>query len=122
MWLWSVSSPSGLLDILENRPDDAFRVLSFPAKYRVRFRTTNMLKRVYLKLQGCDRVLQIFPNEASALWLMEAHLLEQHESWSTGKRYINMEEYDEWKAGKKKLPDNEKKPNNVVTVNTTHTI
>jgi len=67
-------------------------------------------------------VIRIFPNEASALRLIGALLAEQHEAWSTGRRYFNMEEYDEWKAGKKKLSDNGKKQNNVVTVNTTHTI
>ena len=45
-----------------------------------------------------ERVLRIFPNEASALRLIGALLVEQHEVWSTGKRYFDMTEYLEWKT------------------------
>jgi transposase-like protein len=110
------------LDVLENGLDDALTVLSLPERYRVRLRTTNMLERVHQELRRRERVIRIFPNEASALRLIGALLAEQHEVWSTGRRYFNMEVYDEWKTGNKKLSDNEKKPNNVVTVNTTHSI
>jgi len=110
------------LDVLENGLDDALTVLSLPERYRVRLRTTNMLERVHQELRRRERVIRTFLNESSALWFIGALLTEQHEVWSTGRRYFKMEEYDEWKAGKKKLSDNEKKPNNVVTVNTTHTI
>ena len=45
-----------------------------------------------------ERVIRIFPNEASALRLIGALLAEQHEVWSTGKRYFDMAAYDEWKG------------------------
>lgn len=43
-------------------------------------------------------MIRIFPNEASALRLIGALLAEQHEVWSTGKRYFDMTEYFEWKT------------------------
>jgi transposase-like protein len=110
------------LAVLENGLDDVLTVLSLPERYRVRLRTTNMLERVHQELRRRERVIRIFPNEASALRLIGALLAEQHEVWSTGRRYFNMEEYDEWKAGKKKPSDKGINPQNVITVNTTHTI
>ena len=110
------------LAVLENGLDDALTVLSLPERYRVRLRTTNMLERVHQELRRRERVIRIFPNEASALRLIGALLAEQHEAWSTGRRYFNMEEYDEWKAGKKKPSNKGRNPQNVITVNTTHTI
>jgi hypothetical protein len=43
-------------------------------------------------------VIRIFPHEASAVRLIGALLAEQHEVWSTGKRYFDMAEYLVWKA------------------------
>jgi Transposase, Mutator family len=45
-----------------------------------------------------QRVIRIFPNEASACRLLGALLAEHHEVWSTGKRYFDMAEYFEWKT------------------------
>jgi len=42
-------------------------------------------------------VIRIFPNAASAIRLIGAMLAEQHETWSTGKKYFDMEEFFEWK-------------------------
>ena len=38
-----------------------------------------------------------FPNEDSAIRLIGALLSEFHEQWSTGKKYLDMTEYHEWK-------------------------
>jgi len=40
-----------------------------------------------------ERVIRIFPNEASAQRLIGALLAEKHETWSTGKKYFDMTEY-----------------------------
>ena len=45
-----------------------------------------------------ERVIRIFPHEAAAIRMIGALLAEQHEVWSTGKRYFDMTEYFEWKA------------------------
>jgi putative transposase len=39
----------------------------------------------------------IFPNEDSAIRLIGALLAEFHEQWSTGKKYVDMTEYLEWR-------------------------
>jgi transposase-like protein len=86
------------LAILEEGLEDALAVLSLPEKYRVRLRTTNGMERLKEEMRRRERVIRIFPNEASALRLIGALLAEQHEVWSTGKRYFDMAEYFEWKT------------------------
>lgn len=86
------------LAILEEGREDALAVLSLPEKYRIRLRTTKGMERLNEEIRRRERVIRIFPNEASALRLIGALLAEQHEVWSTGKRYFDRAEYYEWKA------------------------
>ena len=86
------------LTILEEGLEDALAVLVLPEPYRVRLRTTNGMERLNEEIRRRERVIRIFPNEASALRLIGALLAEQHEVWSTGKRYFDMTEYCEWKT------------------------
>lgn len=86
------------LAILEEGLEDALAVLSLPEKYRGRLRTTNGMERLNAEIRRRERVIRIFPNEASALRLIGALLAEHHEVWSTGKRYFDMTEYIEWKT------------------------
>jgi transposase-like protein len=78
-------------------------VLVLPEQYRVRLRTTKGLERLNEDMRRRERVIRIFPNEASAVRLIGALLVEQHELWSTGKRYCDMTEYFEWKASQTPL-------------------
>lgn len=86
------------LAVLEEGLEDALTVLVLPEKYRTRLRTTNGMERLNEEIRRRERVIRIFPNEASALRLIGALLAEQHEVWSTGKRYFDMTEYFEWKT------------------------
>ena len=86
------------LTLLEDGLEDALAVLVLPEPYRVRLRTTNGMERLNEEIRRRERVIRIFPNEASALRLIGALLAEQHEVWSTGKRYFDMTEYFEWKT------------------------
>jgi putative transposase len=86
------------LTILEEGLEDALAVLVLPEPYRVRLRTTNGMERLNEEIRRRERVIRIFPNEASALRLIGALLAEHHEVWSTGKRYFDMTEYCEWKT------------------------
>ena len=84
------------MQILEDGFDAATAVLVLPSHYRQRLRTTNSQERLNQELRRRERVVRIFPNRAAALRLLGAVLLEQHEQWSTGRKYLEMDEYHEW--------------------------
>ena len=81
------------LQVLEEGLEDALAVLGLPEKYRRRMKSTNMQERLIQEIRRRERVIRIFPNEASALRLIGALLAEKHETWSTGKKYFDMTEY-----------------------------
>lgn len=86
------------LQVLENGWEEATAILALPAKYRRRLRTTNMLERFIEEIRRREKVIRIFPNEKAAYRLVGALSAEQHEEWSTGRRYLIMDEFFEWKA------------------------
>ncbi|NBB88041.1 MAG: IS256 family transposase [Bacteroidetes bacterium] len=85
------------LRVLEETLEDATAVLALPGKYRRRLRTTNMLERLIQEIRRREKVIRIFPNMDSAWRLIGALLAEYHEEWSTGRKYLDMTEYQEWK-------------------------
>lgn len=86
------------LETLEAGFDDATAILALPKKYRRRLRTTNMLERFIEEIRRREKVIRIFPNEASAHRLIGALCAERHEEWSTGRRYLTMDAFFEWRA------------------------
>jgi transposase-like protein len=86
------------LEVLEAGFEDATAVLTLPAKYRRRLRTTNMIERFIEEIRRRETVIRIFPNLASARRLIGALCAEQHEEWSTGRRYLIMDAFFEWKS------------------------
>jgi transposase-like protein len=86
------------LDVLESGWEEATAVLALPAKYRRRLRTTNMLERFIEEIRRREKVVRIFPNEEAAYRLIGALCAERHEEWSTGRRYLTMDAFFEWKA------------------------
>ena len=90
-------APSALR-ALEDGFYEATAVLALPEKYRRRLRTTNMLERFIQEIRRREKVIRIFPNMDSARRLVGALCAETHEEWSTGRRYLNMDEYFEWRA------------------------
>ena len=93
---------------LEEGFEDAIAVLSLPGKYRRRLRTTNSVERINEEVRRRERVIRIFPNDASVYRLVGAVLLEKHEEWMTGRRYFDMSEYYQWKAKQKEKNNPEK--------------
>ena len=57
-----------------------------------------MLERLIQKIRRREKVIRIFPNMESAYRLVGALCVETHEEWSTGRRYLNMDEYFQWRA------------------------
>ncbi len=80
---------------LEAGFEDAMAVMVLPEKYRRRLRTTNMQERLNEEIRRRERVIRIFPNDASALRLIGALLAEQNEVWAE-RRYLDMDEFREW--------------------------
>lgn len=77
-------------------------MMDLPEKYRRRLATTNMQERLNEEIRRREKVIRIFPNEASAMRLIGAMLAEKHEAWSTGRRYFDMTEYYEWREARSK--------------------
>jgi len=76
--------------------DDAMAVMELPLKYRRRLKSTNMQERLNEEIRRRERVIRIFPNDASAIRLVGALLEEINENWS-GRQYFDMAEYLEWR-------------------------
>ncbi len=86
------------LQALEDGFYEATAAEALPEKYRKRLRTTNMLERFIQEIRRREKVIRIFPNIGSAERLVGALCAETHEEWSTGRRYLTMDEYFEWKT------------------------
>ena len=79
--------------ILEDGFEDVIAVMGLPEKYRQKLRTSNGLERLNEEIRRRDRVIRIYPNEASAIRLIGALLIEQDERWVTGRKYFDMQAY-----------------------------
>ena len=80
---------------LEEGFEDAMAVMALPEKYRKRLRSANMQERLNEEIRRRERVIRIFPNDASALRLIGALLAEQNEIWQE-RRYLHMDEFAQW--------------------------
>jgi len=81
------------MTLLDEAFADITAVLTLPLKYRKRLRTTNGVERLNQEVRRRERVIRIFPNEASVIRLMGALLMEQSEKWQTGRKYFEMDLY-----------------------------
>lgn len=90
---------------LEEAFEDAMAVMVLPEKYRKRLRTTNMQERLNEEIRRRERVIRIFPNDESALRMFGALLAEQNEAWQA-RRYLDMDEFNEWVMEKGSIEPN----------------
>jgi putative transposase len=65
---------------------------AFPKQHWKRIRTTNMMERVNKETERETKVVGMFLNEESLLWLVGSILMDINEEWITGRRYLTMEE------------------------------
>jgi putative transposase len=94
---WADRAPQAV-KVLESAFEAATAILVLPERYRQRLRTTNSQERLNEEIRRRERVIRIFPNRDSVIRLLGALLLEIHEKWTTGTRYLDMEEYAAWRA------------------------
>ena len=90
------------METLENGFDDATAVLMLPEKYRKRLRTTNAMERLNQEIRRRERVIRIFPNRESLVRLIGALLIEFDEKWASGRRYLDMAEFETWLSDRPK--------------------
>jgi len=95
---FSKSAPRAVA-CLEAGFEDAMAVKALPEKYRKRLRTTNMQERLNEEIRRRERVIRIFPNDASVLRLIGALLAEKNEVWQE-KKYLDMEAFKYWAAAR----------------------
>lgn len=81
------------VDYIEESFEDITAVISLPMKYRKKLRTTNSIERMNEEIRRRERVIRIFPNTESAVRLIGAMLIEQHEKWTSSHKYFEMDEY-----------------------------
>ena len=91
------------MKLLDEAFDDITAVLILPLKYRKRLRTTNGLERLNQEVRRRERVIRIFPNQASVIRLLGALLMEHDERWSTGRKYLDMEQLEDGSLEERKV-------------------
>jgi putative transposase len=86
----AVLSRSGLSDVAEylETAEETLTYMHFPQEHWPKLHSTNVVERLNRELKRRTRVVSIFPNRASLIRLAGALLLEEHEEWLVGRRYI----------------------------------
>jgi len=79
-------------DHIEDSIEETLTVLALPENHRRRMKSTNMLERLNGSISQRTKVARIFPNRNSCLRLISAVLMEIHEDWISGRKYLNMRE------------------------------
>lgn len=84
---------SAMSETLDSGFEDSFQYCSMEETNYSRLKSTNMLERVNEEIRRREKVIRIFPNEASVLRLIGTILIDLNEEWMTSSRqYINFSE------------------------------
>lgn len=78
-------------ELLEGAEEDLIAFYRFPEAHWSKLRSTNPLERVNREIGRRSDVVGIFPNDASAIRLAGAVLIEQNDEWLVGRRYLSEE-------------------------------
>ncbi len=78
-------------ELLEQAEEDLLAFYAFPQSHWSKLRSTNPLERVNREIGRRSDVVGIFPNDASAIRLSGAILIEQNDEWVVCRRYLSEE-------------------------------
>jgi transposase-like protein len=78
-------------ELLEAAELDLLAFYRFPEPHWSKLRSTNPLERVNREIGRRSDVVGIFPNDAAAIRLAGALLIEQNDEWLVGRRYLSEE-------------------------------
>lgn len=76
---------------LEENGAEGMTYYSYPREHWKKIRTVNVVERLNEEVKRRTRVARLFPNEASCERLVTAVVMEIHEEWISGKRYLMWE-------------------------------
>ncbi len=80
-----------LAELLEAAEEDLLAFYRFPGQHWSKLRSTNPLERLNKEIGRRSDVVGIFPNDASAIRLTGALLIEQNDEWLVARRYLSEE-------------------------------
>jgi transposase-like protein len=80
-----------IAELLEAAEEDLLAFYRFPAAHRPKLRSTNPLERLNKEIGRRADVVGIFPNDAAAIRLTGALLIEQNDEWLVCRRYLSEE-------------------------------
>lgn len=97
---------SKLARMIEAPCKDGLAYIGFPRAHWTQIASTNPLERLNKEIKRRTNVVGIFPNEAAAVRLVGALMLEQNDEWAVSRRYMSMESLRplSYTDGRKLLP------------------
>ena len=78
-------------ELLEGAEQDLLAFYRFPGAHWSKLRSTNPLERLNKEIGRRSDVVGIFPNDAAAIRLIGAMLIEQNDEWLVCRRYLSEE-------------------------------
>ncbi len=78
-------------ELLREAEESVLAYFDFPSSHWRQIRSTNPLERLNKEIGRRSDVVGIFPDDASALRLLGAVLMEQDDEWQVSKRYMSLE-------------------------------
>ena len=75
---------------LEQNCEESFSFYAYPEEHWKRIRTNNVSERLNQEIKRRTRVARLFPSPESALRLVTAVVVEIHEEWVSGNKYLDV--------------------------------